>query len=552
MAPLGDEAVAPAPGRGDRGPGRLAVEGLGSMATALVGLTWASGLLYVGVRLGAPAPLPLPTVDGLHAAAGVVAAVLVLGKVLCWRWGVRRRPARVTEPWPRLVSLALSVLLGAALASGALAAAPLEGSLQVDTVNLHLLASVWLLPPTGWHLWHHRRRIGRFLRRGLGSGRIGLGLGLGLALATCPGLAVALQPRVASEPSRAMAGASWSRAGPRRPLARLAVGAHGRRLVAAGQQVLMSADGERWQTIQFAADAVTATEFLPGGHGSAHGISIPIQSLVVGPAAIEVGTAEGLYAARAPSGPLIPTDLPGQDVTALAVDPTHPERWWTASTAGVLYSPDGGRSWTERAAGLAAPEQVSALVWAGGSLFASDGTAVYEWEDGPGRWRRCPGPTSILALAGGPGGPYALAGAGEVWGGAGQAWRELGRIGGAHPHGGHLGAASLVADAGRLYAAVGADVWASPDGGRTWVPMGRAGAQVEQLAVFHDQLWAATTSGLYRYPLVAGTPADPWWWGELMGEAAAGGVAATVGMLGLLRPRPAGGGADRGWRSLWS
>jgi hypothetical protein len=41
----------------------------------------------------------------------------------------------------------------------------------------------------------------------------------------------------------------------------------------------------------------------------------------------KIGTAEGLYAAGAPSGSLVATDLPGQDVTALAVDPAHPERW---------------------------------------------------------------------------------------------------------------------------------------------------------------------------------------------------------------------------------
>jgi hypothetical protein len=69
-------------------------------------------------------------------------------------------------------------------------------------------------------------------------------------------------------------------------------------------------------------------------------------------------------------------------------------------------------------------------------------------------------------------------------------------------------------------------ITASPDGGQTWTQLagGLAEAGPTQLAIFHGQLWAATSRGLYRLPLGQDpAPTLPWW---------AGVVAAAVG-LGL-------------------
>jgi hypothetical protein len=92
---------------------------------------------------------------------------------------------------------------------------------------------------------------------------------------------------------------------------------------------------------------------------------------------------------------------------------------------------------------------------------------------------------------------------------------------------------------GRLYAASTPDaVSASADGGRTWTQLGGGlgGARPNQVIGYEGSLWAATSGGLYRFPLAVRGGATPSWWIMLLGLAIALGLAA-IG-VGTLYPRP--------------
>jgi hypothetical protein len=516
--------------RGLTAPGVAAA--LGVTAVILVGVAWGTGLVYLAARLGLGAPLALAWMDGVHVYVGAAAAVVVAGKLLrFWR---ARRAGPPAVAWERWVAWSLLPLYGAVVVSGALALVA-RGSLAGQLVNLHQLASVWALVPTTWHLWHGRRRAVRVLLRPPAARHVWLGC----AVAVTPALLVLSQPRAASELPQVMGGAAWSPAGLAGVrLTRLAVSRDGRTLVAAGDGVYAGRDGGAWRPVDFVPGARAATEFLPGGHGHgpAHAAPTAVQSLAAGGGAIYVGTASGLYAGAGAA--LRDAGLPGQNVEAIAVDPSDPRVLWTASTAGVLRSADGGSTWTEAGVGLTEPEEVTALASAGGQVFASDTTGVFAWSAASGSWSRTSDQASVIGLTASPDGRrlYAASAGGEVRERADGTWRTLAPPALVHAHTGsdhaadHAGLQAVLPYAGRLFAVgVPFGVMGSPDGGRTWVQLGNlAGAVPGQVVAFRGDLWAATLDGLYRLPLTRGAPASAGWWLGVLGTAMVAGLAAPA------------------------
>jgi len=269
----------------------------------------------------------------------------------------------------------------------------------------------------------------------------------------------------------------------------------------------------------------------PGGtgkhtHSATSTVTTVIQSLSIGQAGYYAGTAEGLFLIPAAGGPFADLGFPGQNVAAIAVDPAKPQAVWTASTAGTMLSTDGGHTWTRLVNGLVDPGTVSSLVYMGSRLFASDAAGVFEWLPQQGSWARRSAQGSVVSLTAGSDGRvlYVASTTGEVRMLDGAGWQTLGAPGTAHLHSGqaHLALQGVLPFAGRLYAAGTTDgVSASADGGQTWTQLGGdvANRSPAQVVVFHGQLWAATTDGVYRYLLSADVPASVTWWAGLLAAA---------------------------------
>ena len=145
--------------------GRLSLGALGLGLVLLVSVAWGTGLFYLLVRLGGASPAPLAALDGIHIYVGVVGGIFVIAKIL--RVGFRHRVEGVPNvvPWQRWLSWSMLVLYGAVFATGVLLLLPVRGRLYADLVQLHLLTSVWALPPTTWHALHYRSRAVPYLRR---------------------------------------------------------------------------------------------------------------------------------------------------------------------------------------------------------------------------------------------------------------------------------------------------------------------------------------------------------------------------------------------------
>ena len=101
-------------------PGRLSLGALGLGLVLLVSVAWGTGLFYLLVRLGAPSPVRLAALDGIHVYVGVVGGVFVLAKVA--RVGLRHRVEGVSGvvPWQRWLSWSMLVLYGAVFLTGVL------------------------------------------------------------------------------------------------------------------------------------------------------------------------------------------------------------------------------------------------------------------------------------------------------------------------------------------------------------------------------------------------------------------------------------------------
>jgi len=532
--------------------GRLSLGALGLGLVLLVSVAWGTGLFYLLVRLGAPSPVRLATLDGIHVYVGVVGGVFVVAKVA--RVGLRHRvdgvPAVV--PWQRWLSWSMLVLYGAVFLSGVLLLLPIRGRPYADLVQLHLLTSVWALLPTTWHALHYRSRAWPYLRRWT-SRASGRRFWTGIALVALP-LPVLLSdaPAVSQLPA-VLAGASWTPVEATRGayLDAVALAPDGT-LVAAGDALYLSRDGVVWLRVDMPAPAAPASGATPapaaGGHaGHEHGQPAPpnpLTALAVGPSEVFAGSSRGLFATTF-AGQVEQVAFPGGGVRGLAMDPADPRTLWATSAAGPLVSMDGGQGWSRQAAGLSRPADVSAIAYLGREVYVSDGTGVFRWEPAAARWERTSSSASVALLSPGPadGALYASSESTDLQVLAGGRWTDLGLPAPLHLHHGvhHGQPASVQPVDGRLYAAGTPEgVSASADGGSTWTQLGGGlgGTTPSQLVGSRGSLWVATSDGLYRFPLTVRTGATPGWWATVVPFAVALGlVAAAVAALDPRRRR---------------
>jgi hypothetical protein len=545
VRPAARVAAASAPARDRPLQARLSPGAVGLALVLLVSAAWGTGVWFLLARLGLGSPVRLASVDGIHVYVGLVGGVFVAAKVA--RVGFRYRVEGVpgVVPWQRWISWSLLGLYGAVFVTGGLVLLPIPGRLYRDLVELHLLTSAWALAPTTWHVWHYRARAVPYLVR-FWTRAPGRRFWAGLLLVAAAGSGLLFSTPALSQLPAVMGGVRWSPA----PLSdayldRIALAPDGGALVAAGDALYVSRDGEVWVRVDIPVSAQPALAASPAAPaagadqhpGHQHGQPPPpgiITALAVTPAAVYAGSASGLYASPGLDGPLAPVAFPGGAVRAIAVDPRAPGAIWVASAAGPYRTADGGRTWTRAAAGLATPERSAAIAWLDGDVFASDGTGMFRWSPDAGRWVRSSGQRAVTDLAAGAGRLYASSSADDdVWVLADGRWTDVGAPAPVHQHHGHLhgGLGPVTSVAGRLYAAGTSDgVSASADGGRTWTQLGGGLQDVMpgQVAAFHGDLWAATSGGLYRFALAPARPATPAWWAALLAAALAAGVAAVA------------------------
>lgn len=79
------------------------------------------------------------------------------------------------------------------------------------------------------------------------------------------------------------------------------------------------------------------------------------------------------------------------DVSAVAVDPTNPERVYVAGTGGVARSDDSARTWQASSEGLENVEVIALAInpTAPDTIFAATANGdLYQSDDGATTWRR--------------------------------------------------------------------------------------------------------------------------------------------------------------------
>lgn len=537
---------------------RLSVGALGLALLLLIGGTWSSGAFYLVVRLGLPTPVQLAVVDGVHVYLGVVAAVLMAGKILRVRLTRRLRGAGIQIPWQRWISWSLLLLYGVVFGSGVLLLLPVNGRAHRDLVELHLLASVWAAVPTAWHLWHYRHRALPCVTRLLGRARRRR-FWVGVTVAVAPALLVAAQSRAVTQLPQVGGGSTWSGAGLTGVhLDRLTVTPDGGTLLAAGDGLFETRDGRAWTRVDVPVGSGSggsvsqAPDPTSGQHSHAPTSPAPrVQSLAASPAGIYVGTAEGLFFSPTMGGPFADVGVPGRGVRALAISPADPRFVWAVTPAGPASSSDGGHSWKTMTAGLDQPGAVSSITFLRGGVLASDPSGVFEWVNDSRSWARSSSQRSVIELSPSPDGRalYAISGTGELRVLAAGSWRTLetpGDVRSRHARP-HTELRGVLPFQERLYAtSTTHGVSASADGGQTWTPLDGALAAhaPAQATVFRGDLWVATADGLYRYPLAESRPASHDWWERLLAAAFVAGSFALV-LSGVERPRPASEVLDR-------
>lgn len=534
---------------------RLAVGALGLSLVILVCVAWGTGLVYLATRLGLPAPVRPALVDGVHIYSGLVGGVFVVAKVL--RVGLRHRVPGVAEvqPWQRWISWTLLVLYAAVVVSGVLLVLPLSGQVYGNLVDLHLLTSVWALLPTTWHVWHYRRRATPYLsapwrRRGGHAGRYWLAMGIALA----PSVVLVVAPRAVSQLPQLQQGTSWTLSAlPGHYVDALMTTADGTELVAAGDALYTTRDGVSWtRSVPPALDPTAEGQLSPAldiadGHAN-HEAPLSaslIHTVALAGGAVYVGTNAGLFGAAVLGQPLRQLAFDRNAVRSLAIDPSNPDALWAASASGPMFSPDAGVTWTRLASGLAHPTEVATIAYAGERIFASDRSGVYEWNAPSHVWQRRSTQRQVVAFAVAADGVqlYAFSPIDGIQLLQRDRWTRLSNPGQPHLHvagnGGHihvdLGGVAMAGD--RIYVAGTQEgITASPDGGQTWTQLagGLAEAGPTQLTIFHGQLWAATSRGLYRLPLGHDPAPTAPWWAVLIATAAGLGLA-SVALGGLPR-----------------
>jgi hypothetical protein len=502
--------------------GRLSVGALGLSLALLVSIAWGTALFYLAARLGVDTHVRLTWIDAAHVYVGLVGGVFVLAKVSRVRF--RYKVAGVSEvvPWQRWISWSLLILYSAVFVSGVLALLPLHGRLYEDLLNFHLLSSVWAVAPTTWHVWHYRRRAAPYLTRLLPHGRT-LRYWLGITLALVPLLLVVGNARALSQLPQLMGGAAWS------PIAlngsyldRIMATPDGT-LVAAGDALYTSRDGTVWTQVDIPGVPLPPSATPTPGvhqHGAPTGKNLGL-ALAVSGNSIYLGTDNGLYRTDSQTGPLQQVGFNGATVNAIAVDPQDPRSIWAGASSGLMHSQDGGTTWSAAGNGLSRPNAVSAIGFAGGQIFVSDSTGVFEASGTPPDWRRVSSMPEVVDLT--PSADRSLLYATSATQGVEilehGTWRSTDSL--ASPHQAHAGhenhpeVLSLAPIDGRLYA-VGTSfgVSASADDGQTWSQLGGGLETVTpaQVIDYQHALLAATSGGLYRFRLANGAPASFNWW----------------------------------------
>jgi len=528
---------------------RLSVGALGLALVVLVSAAWGTGIFYLLARLGAGSPVRLAALDGVHAYVGLVGGVFVLAKVA--RVGLRHPVAGVPAvvPWQRWLSWSMLVLYGTVFLSGVIVLLPVRGRVFGNLVELHLLTSVWALLPTTWHVWHYRSRALPYLRRWTRRAA-GRRFWSALALVALPApLLVADGPAVSQLP-QVSGGSRWTPIDALRGsyLDAIATSPDGRTLVAAGDALYLSQDGAVWVRVDLpAAGAAGPAAPADASHaGHEHGQPAPanaVTALAVGPDQVFAATSRGLFLGGF-DGSLRHLASPSGAVRALAMDPGDSRTLWAASDAGPAVTVDGGQTWSVQAAELVHPRDVSAIAFLDESVYASDGSGVFRWQPAAHAWHRVSLQSSVSVLSGSPA-EHALYASSlddlQVLDRGG--WTDLGQPAPVHRHGGHvLGEVpSVTAVAGRLYAAgTSQGVSASADGGWTWTQLGGGLGQATagQVVRRRGSLWAATSDGLFRFPLAARSPATPTWWAVVL--AVAIGVGLVAASVAAIEPRRRG------------
>ena len=498
-----------APAGGSRS--RSSLGWLGTGLVLLVTLAWLSAVPYLLVGSGLRSPLRLATADAVHLYVGSAMVVFLVAKVA--RVGLRTAVPGVPGLvlWQRWLSWSLGLGYGAVIVTGALAFVPWSPPVRGDLADAHLIASVWMVVPTTWHVVHHRSRAYDRLRR-LSAPRW-----VGLVVLLVPIGAAALLGRAAALPTQTGAGAAWRPAGPQAFLDRLALTPDRRHLVAGGAGLFVQRVGDpHWRRVgPFGADDPVL------------GLELPAR----GPYAVLAGAVDGLWGARQLDGPYERLPVQATDVHAVAVDFAQTDTVWASSDQGMWRTTDGGHRWELLSSGLADPASAWSLAWRGQSLFGSDGQAVYRWTGD--RWARSSSQYGVVMLDPGPRGQLVASSMGDgVQVYDGGSWRRTQAGLTVHNHrsgptGVHVVSVSFGAG-GRAYAGTMEDgVDASLDGGRTWNqswPQLAGDGVTWRVLPMGSHLVAATDHGLLDYRLPTAGGAGWWWWVGLAG----GGVVVAV------------------------
>ncbi|TMC13309.1 MAG: hypothetical protein E6J41_00735 [Chloroflexi bacterium] len=424
------------------------------------------------------------------------------------------------------------VLYSAVFVSGVLLVLPVRGRPYADLVDLHLLTSVWALPLTTWHVWHYRARALPYVRR-WASRLAGRRFWTGVALVALPMPVLAADAPAVSQLPAVLGGASWTPVGALRGayLDAIAQAPDGT-LVAAGDALYLSRDGVVWLRVDLPVTSAAPAAAAPSG-GHQHGPAAPpnpITALAAGQSRVFAGTAQGLFASGF-AGPLQQVAFPGGGVRGLAM---AGDTLWAASAAGPMVSRDGGRSWAAETAGLSRPADAAAIAYVGRDVFVSDTTGVFAWRPGAAAWERTSSMPGVTRLSPAGGALYASSETTtDLRVLAAGRWTDLGLPAPVHVHHGevHGQAATVLSADGRLYAAGTPEgVSASADGGWTWTQLGGGlGDGVPGQAVARQgSLWAATSGGLYRFPLAPGGGATASWWAMVLALALGLGVVAAA------------------------
>jgi len=522
---------------------------LGIGLVFLIGITWGTGLLYVTSRAGFPSPVRLAVVDGVHIYVGLAAAVFFGVKL--WRVGFRRKVIGVPNltVWQRSVSWSLVILYPAIFLSGFAAVLPLGAAWKESMVQAHLLTSVWSLFPTTLHVIHHRRRVpGQLVWRATGSLRPKLWAGI--AIAALPAVLWLPFPHAVSPAAEGAAGSAWVPAGLQGVyLDQVAVSPDGSYLVAAGDGLYVSdTRGRKWHHLDVGGpappahatelDAVAPAAISPAASSSHSGHVVPagdITSLTLarGQVLIYAGSGTGLYSGADASSALSQDHFPGREVRAIAVDPSNPFERWVATDSGVWFTWVFGHGWTNESAGLRDPVGASALTFFRSELYASDLSGVYRWDVASARWNNVLNQMGVISLTSSHDVLVANSYRSGILLYDGRSWRQVGSGLSGHTHGSPGDSAHVLGisapQAGGLFLAEPGRVGFSSDGGHSWSELGRGLPEgIWDITRYGNQVYVATSDGLYSYPLDAAPRETPGWWVLMATVALAAGLVGAV------------------------